>query len=76
MEMPLYNKGLFCQFVSIHHINLHTQNVQFWSRFDEKLAEKAHSIHQYVSILRTIFRQIWTKSGRSHLHGEWLRQLK
>jgi hypothetical protein len=27
--------------VSIYYINLHTQNVQFWFRFDEKLAEKA-----------------------------------
>jgi cysteine desulfurase len=28
-----------------------------------------------VSILRTIFRQIWTKSGRSYLQGEWLRMI-
>jgi pyridoxamine 5'-phosphate oxidase len=58
--------------VSIRSINLHTQNVQFWFRFDEKLAEKAQHTGAYVSILRTIFRQIWTKSGRSHLQGEWL----
>ena len=28
-------------FVSIHPMNLQTQNVPFWFRFDEKLAEKA-----------------------------------
>ncbi len=36
---------------------------------------KKRSILAYVSILRTIFRQIWTKIGRSHLHGEWLRKV-